>query len=55
MAQAIATGLIESQLTDPADLIFSNRTESKRTVLETQFNIKGTLHNQEVWDQASPS
>ncbi|WP_413527579.1 pyrroline-5-carboxylate reductase [Marinilactibacillus psychrotolerans] len=52
MAQAIATGLLESQLTDPADLIFSNRTESKRTVLETQFNIKGTLHNQEVWDQS---
>lgn len=52
MAQAIATGLIENNVTDLTDLIFSNRTESKRKVLETQFNIKGTPHNQDVWNQS---
>ncbi|API87902.1 pyrroline-5-carboxylate reductase [Marinilactibacillus sp. 15R] len=52
MAQAIATGLIENNVTDLTDLIFSNRTESKRKVLETQFNIKSTPHNQDVWNQS---
>lgn len=52
MAQAIATGLLKNHVTNPSEMIFSNRTESKRTILETQFGIKGTADNQEVWDQS---
>lgn len=52
LAQAIATGLLKNHVTNPSEMIFSNRTDSKRTVLETQFGIKGTADNQEVWNQS---
>ncbi|MEC6749250.1 pyrroline-5-carboxylate reductase [Marinilactibacillus sp. XAAS-LB27] len=52
MAQAIATGLLKNHLAKPEDLLFSNKTESKRKQLEDRFNIKGYSDNQNVWDQS---
>ncbi|WP_225744593.1 pyrroline-5-carboxylate reductase [Marinilactibacillus sp. Marseille-P9653] len=52
MAQAIATGLLKNHLAQPDDLLFSNKTESKRKQLEDRFNIKGYSDNQNVWDQS---
>ncbi|MFC6465096.1 pyrroline-5-carboxylate reductase [Marinilactibacillus sp. GCM10026970] len=52
MAQAIATGLLKNHLAKPEDLLFSNKTESKRKQLEDRFNIKGYSNNQNVWDQS---
>ena len=52
MAQAIATRLLKNHLAKPEDLLFSNKTESKRKQLEDRFNIKGYSDNQNVWDQS---
>lgn len=52
MAQAIAKGLLEKGIVDKKSLVFSNQTEAKRQILEKKFGIRGTLSNQEVWDQS---
>lgn len=52
MAQAIAKGLLENKIVEANDLIFSNQTEEKRKTYEKQFNIKGSLSNQKVWDHS---
>lgn len=52
MAQAIARGLLESDVISKKNIRFSNYSKEKRAYLEKSFQIKGTASNQEVWDEA---
>lgn len=52
MAQAIAAGLLQNQVVEGKDVIFSNRTAAIRSQLEERFSIVGTNSNQQVWDQS---